>query len=196
VRAFVDCGRLSAASPALALARRAALTILLCRPNIDEINALVPAVAELSPVGCTLGLVCVGHQPYQPAEVAASAGLPLLGVLPVDHRAAAEFDRNGIDSGRAFRRSALAQTAAELTEVVRARCASVLSPVQYRSPSPAPSAATSPRWQEPTRPASQADDGPVSPAIAAARAGARSQRDGDGPAPTPPDRPSRAGETP
>ncbi len=127
VRAFVDCGRLTAASPALTLARRAALTVLVCRPRLDEVNALVPAVAELTAAGCTLGLVCVGSEPYLPAEIANAAGLPLLGVLPVDLRAAAVFDRDGLDSGRPFRRSALAQTAAELTEYVRSRAAEILT---------------------------------------------------------------------
>ncbi|MDH4364803.1 MAG: hypothetical protein OEY70_12075, partial [Acidimicrobiia bacterium] len=61
------------------------------------------------------------------AEIANAAGLPLLGVLPVDSRAAAVFDRGGLDSGRPFRRSALAQTVAELTEYVRSRVAEVLS---------------------------------------------------------------------
>lgn len=137
VRAFVDCGRLTAASPALMLARRAALTVLVCRPRLDEVNALVPAVAELTAAGCTLGLVCVGSEPYLPAEIANAAGLPLLGVLPVDLRAAAVFDRDGLDSGRPFRRSALAQTAAELTEYVRSRAAEILAesdPVEVARP--------------------------------------------------------------
>lgn len=127
VRAFVDCGRLTAASPALTLARRAALTVLVCRPRLDEVNALVPAVAELTAAGCTLGLVCVGSEPYLPAEIANAAGIPLLGVLPVDIRAAAVFDRDGLDSGRPFRRSALAQTAAELTEYIRSRAVEILA---------------------------------------------------------------------
>jgi len=127
VRAFVDCGRLTAASPALTLARRAALTVLVCRPRLDEVNALVPAAAELTAAGCTLGLVCIGSEPYLPAEIANAAGLPLLGVLPVDTRAAAVFDRDGLDSGRSFRRSALAQTAAELTEYIRSRVVEILA---------------------------------------------------------------------
>ena len=139
VRAFVDCGRLTAASPALTLARRAALTVLVCRPRLDEVNALVPAVAELTAAGCTLGLVCVGSEPYLPAEIANAAGLPLLGVLPVDARAAAVFDRDGLDSGRSFRRSALAQTAAELTEYVRSRAVELLAdhgPARAAEPEP------------------------------------------------------------
>jgi hypothetical protein len=147
VRAFVDCGRLTSASPALALARRAALTILVCRPRLDEVSALIPAGAELSATGCSLGLVCVGDQPYGPAEIAQAAGIDLLGVLPVDPRAAAVFDRDGLNSGRAFRRSPLAVAAAEVADLVRSRCANLLLP----SPS-----AVAPA--------------PVSPAIAAARA--------------------------
>jgi hypothetical protein len=115
-------------SPALTLARRAVLTILACRPRLDEVSALVPAVTELSAAGCTLGLVCVGDEPYSPAEVASTAGLPLLGVLPVDVRAAAVFDRDGLDSGRTFRRSRLADTASDLAELIRSRCAELVAP--------------------------------------------------------------------
>ena len=126
IRAFVDCGRLNASSPALAFALRAALTVLVCRPRLDEVHALVSAVAELTRAGCTLGLVCVGDEPYHPAEIARAAGVELLGVIPVDVRAAAVFDRDGFKSGRIFRRSRLAHTVAELTELVRSRCAEVL----------------------------------------------------------------------
>lgn len=160
VRAFVDCGRLTATSPAFTLARRAALTVLVCRPRLDEVNALVPAVAELTAVGCTLGLVCVGSEPYLPAEIANAAGVPLLGVLPVDTRAAAVFDRDGLDSGRSFRRSALAQTAAELTEYVRSRAAELLAgpgPAQAAS-GPATELQGDPTAPSPGPPPAPADD--------------------------------------
>ncbi len=173
VRAFVDCGRLTAASPALTLARRAALTVLVCRPRLDEVNALVPAVAELTAAGCTLGLVCMGNEPYLPAEIANAAGLPLLGVLPVDTRAAATFDRDGLDSGRSFRRSALAHTAAELTEYVRSRAVEILGG-DHRPAGPGPVGSEAP------------DPGsdPAGPDPARAPAGPDTEPAGEGGAPT------------
>jgi hypothetical protein len=152
IRAFVDCGRLNASSPALAFARRAALTVLVCRPRLDEVHALVPAVAELTGAGCTLGLVCVGDEPYHPAEIARATGVELLGVIPVDVRAAAVFDRDGFNSGRTFRRSRLAHTVAELTELVRSRCAEVLvAPDPAAIGGPVAGGPVGDTWPGPTR---------------------------------------------
>jgi hypothetical protein len=128
VRAFVDCGRLTASSPAMVLARRAALTILVTRPRLDEIYALMPAVTELNEAGCNLGLVCVGEDAYHPAEIASAARIDLLGVIPEDRRAAAAFDDDGMAAGRAFRRSRLVAALTELVGVVRSRCADSLRP--------------------------------------------------------------------
>jgi hypothetical protein len=154
IRAFVDCGRLTAGSPAISLARRAALTILLCRPRLDEVHALAPAVTELNDAGCTLGLICVGDRPYTPTEVADTVGIELLGVLPVDDRAAAAFDADGLNAGRVLRRSALAATMAELAGLIGARVAATLAPAPApapaRAPAPAPGRAVDPA-PEPAR---------------------------------------------
>ena len=138
LRVFVDCGRLWRSSPALALAQRAALTVLVCRPRLDEIHALVPAVTELAEVGCTLGLVCLGDGPYRPVEVAQTIGVELLGVLPVDHRAAAALDQDGFGAGRALRRSPLAQGAEELAGLVLARSTSTFDLDDGLGPPPPP----------------------------------------------------------
>jgi hypothetical protein len=124
IRAFVDCGRLTASSPAVPLARRALLTLLVCRPRLDEIHALVPAATELAAAGCTVGLVCIGTEPYEPGEVAATVGVDLIGVLPTDERAAAAFDRDGLRAGRVYRRSHLASAVEELADRVHARLSS------------------------------------------------------------------------
>lgn len=120
--AFADCGRLGSSSPALPLARRAALTILVCRPRLDEVHALAPAVGELTDAGCALGLVCIGDGPYAPSEVARTLSVDLLGALPADERAAAAFERHGLGAGRVFQRSTLVRRAEELAGLVRSRC--------------------------------------------------------------------------
>ena len=118
---MVDCGRLNATSPALTLARRAALTILVARPRLEEVHALVPAVAELSGAGCTLALACVGAGPYPAEDVGQALGIEVLGVLPADERAAGTLERDGLTAGRAYHRSPLARAADELADRVRAR---------------------------------------------------------------------------
>ncbi len=170
IRAFVDCGRLTASSPAASLARRAALTIIVCRPRLDEVHSLAPAVVELNEAGCTLGLVCVGDGPYPPTEVASTVGIELLGVIPVDHRAAAAFDNDGLEAGRVFRRSALAATLHELAGLIGAKVAGTMAPnIDSRAPhsdlrwTPTGSAAT----DEPAP--TSGDELPVSLAVLAAR---------------------------
>jgi hypothetical protein len=123
VRSFVDCGRLTATCPAIHLARRAALTLLVCRPTLEEIHTLLPGVSELREAGCRLGLVCIGDGPYHPTEIAAEAQLPLLGSLPRDDRGAAHFASSGLPAGRGFAKSVLARSMPELTSIVQARCA-------------------------------------------------------------------------
>lgn len=134
VVSFVDCGRLGAASPSLPLARRAALTILVCRPRLEEVHALAPAVGELTEAGCTLGLVCVGDGPYPPTEVARTLSLDLLAALPVDERAAEALARHGLGAGRVFRRSTLTRRVEELAGLVRARCVDVVVPDPVAEP--------------------------------------------------------------
>ncbi len=167
-----DCGRLSVDSPALALARRAELTVLVCRPRLEEVHALVPAVAELVDAGCRLGLVTVGDEPYGPAEVAANLGLDLLGVVPVDGRAADLYLRQGLTAGRAFRRSALAAAAADVVAAIAVRCpdpgAAVDAPAST-SPPPA-----TPTLVAPSAPASTSasTSTPAVTSVAASGAGA------------------------
>lgn len=128
LRCVVDCGRLTMSSPAMPLAQRAAMTILVCRPVLEEIHTLLPGVVELREAGCMLGLVVVGDGPYHPAEIAEKAEIELLGHLPFDARAAQAWSTDGLHAGRGFRRSDLARTMADLTALVADRCAQVIVP--------------------------------------------------------------------
>lgn len=146
---IADCGRLRPTMASMVLARRAALTVLVCRPRLDEVHALVPAVAELRAAGCTLGLVCVGDRPYGPDDVAASLGVDLLGSLPVDERAAEALDLDGLAAGRALRRSRLIGEVTELVSRIQARCVDVVGPLMPAGPATAPTAVTATRAADP-----------------------------------------------
>jgi len=130
VRVFVDCGRLSPSRPAVALARRAALTIVVCRPNLDEVYAVQPGIRELQDAGCTVGLVCVGEGQYHPTEIAESCQVDLVGVVPDDERAATAFNTDGFSAGRSFSKSQLARRMGELASHVQVGCAQSLVPHQ------------------------------------------------------------------
>ena len=114
VACFVDCGRLHPTSPALPWARRAVGTLFVIRPRLDEVSALRPVADRLRDAGvAALGLVCVGHRPFHPLEVAEHAGLPLRGVVAEDPTAAASIFSGGLD-GRGLARTRLARSVADL----------------------------------------------------------------------------------
>lgn len=124
---FADLGRLTSTSPSIPLARRAALTIMMCRPVLDEVQILAPAVAELTTMGCSLGLVCVGSKPHDPDEVAERLQLPLIGTIADDPSAAASVGTDGF-AARSLRRSRLARSTADVASTVHARVAEVGAP--------------------------------------------------------------------
>ncbi len=128
VAAFVDCGRINGASPAVRLARRSTQTVLVCRPRLDEVQILANTVPELRATECSLGLVCVGAKPYAPAEVADRLGLPLLGTIAEDANAAALLGRDGF-AVKSLRRSQLAKSVSSLATTLQARSIETLIPL-------------------------------------------------------------------
>lgn len=110
---LIDVGRLTLRSPALALARAAAVVVVVTRPGFEEAAALAPRCAELQGAGCALAVVVVGAHPYRPDEVAAAAGVELVGVLPDDARSAATL-AGGAGGDRRLRRSLLWRALADL----------------------------------------------------------------------------------
>lgn len=88
---FVDLGRVSARSPSLEFARRSVVTLLLVRPELSEIQHLPSRIETLQRAGGNVELVCVGHRPYDPVDVADHVGLPLFGVWPDDAEIAGTF---------------------------------------------------------------------------------------------------------
>lgn len=113
VDVLIDLGRLTSRSPALSLARRGVVTVMVSPPTFEAVAALRARVPELRSQGCHVGLVTVGDRPYDPVEVASAAGAPLLGVLPSDPRAAEPF-AGGHGNDRWVRRSLLWRAAGDL----------------------------------------------------------------------------------
>ena len=134
IRCFVDCGRLTSQSPALPLARRAAVTLLVCRPDLEEIHGLLAGVVELSSLNCKLGLVLVGDGQWSPQEIAARAEIDLLGHIPFEERAARLFKTKGLLAGRGFQRSGLARSVEELASSLQMFCAETLRPTTTAPP--------------------------------------------------------------
>ena len=112
---FVDCGRLHPASAAIPWARAAHRTLLVARPRLDEIMALRPLAERLTSAGVSAALVSVGDRPFDPSEVAAHAGLPLLGVVADDRAGALALTARGLDDRR-LRRSPLVRSVTRLAE--------------------------------------------------------------------------------
>jgi hypothetical protein len=110
---IVDAGRLHAGSVAMAWARPARRVLFVVRPRLEDAVALRAVSEPLAATGLPLGLVCIGHRPFHPLEVAEQSGLPLLGVVP-DEAASARHVADGRLDGRPLRRSRLGRAGAEL----------------------------------------------------------------------------------
>lgn len=113
VDVIADVGRLTARSPALPLAHRAVVTVLVSRTRFEDVACLSARARELRAAGVEPALVAVGFRPYEPEAVAEEAGLPLLATLPHDPRSAAVLTSEGTGDG-GLRRSLLWRTICEL----------------------------------------------------------------------------------
>jgi len=120
--AVVDIGRVNGRSPSLELARRATLTLVLCRPRLDEIQHLPTVVDLLARAGATTELVTVDATPYDPVDVAAHLGIALFGVWVDDRAAAAQFWSSPGPTGR-LARSKWFRATADLVSAIDDRVA-------------------------------------------------------------------------
>jgi hypothetical protein len=113
---FIDAGRLapsSAAGPLLADADR---TVLVARPRVEELQTLAHRLPLLRDAGIEPEVLLVGSRPYGPDDVAASVGVPVIGSLAVDRKAAEALGGAGA-SGR-LGRSVLLRSAASLVPLL------------------------------------------------------------------------------
>jgi len=107
--AIVDLGWIAESGPSLGLAEAADVTLVVTRPHVAEVQALLFQVRQLQATGATVGLVTVGTTPNDPQEVASVAGIPLVAVLPDDPKCAAAL-RGAKFAPNKFRRSLLWRT--------------------------------------------------------------------------------------
>ena len=114
VDVVADVGRLSPSSPAVPIAERADVTVMVARPRLEELRAAGHRLHSLAAGGATAGWVLVGDGPYGGEEVAESFGLPVFAQLPDDPRAADALTQGG--SSKALSRSLLLRTIRRLAE--------------------------------------------------------------------------------
>lgn len=124
---LADCGRLDPSSPAVELARSAALTVLVARATLEEIAHVAARVDALRASGCEVVVVLVedephlgGARPYRADEVAAVVGAEVVGTLAHDPPGAALLAgrRTG---GRALQRCGLIRSARVVAPALVAR---------------------------------------------------------------------------
>ncbi len=118
VDVLADCGRLRAEHFPAAVVRRAAAVVVVTGSTLRAVRAAAQAVAELRDEGAGLApgagvlaaLVVGPGEPYGEREIGEALGVPVVGVLPRDVRAAAVLSE-GAPAGRLFAQSALLRAA-------------------------------------------------------------------------------------
>jgi hypothetical protein len=117
--ALVDVGRLRPGSPALGLVEAAALTLLVLRPRLEDVDVAAQRLPSLNTDG-NVGIVVVGDRPYGADAVQDALGVAVLGVMPVDVRGA-EALGGAAGTGRRPRGLALLRAASALAHDLAVR---------------------------------------------------------------------------
>ena len=135
--ALADCGRLGAEHFPQAAVRRAAAVIVVTRSSLRAVRAASHAVAALKVEttggpgsGPLAAVVVAAGEPYGEREIGDALGVPVLGALPRDDKAASVLS-DGAPAGRFFPQSALLRAAREVASRVAefaARHEAMLSP--------------------------------------------------------------------
>ncbi len=163
LRAFADCGRLTRRSAAIHLARRSVVTLLVCRPELEEIYGMLAGAVELRDAGCQVGLVVVGEGAWSATEIADQAQVPLMGVLPRDPKGAGVAASDGLIRSRRLERTALGKAMDDFTTSLQSYCSVRQRPVDLYTPGVSP-VTVSPGGGPPDR----SEPGLLSPAMQAA----------------------------
>lgn len=133
----IDAGRLGADSPSLPLLQASHQVLVLCRPRVEEAQAMLFGLRLLRGLDCRCGLVVVGERgPHDPHEIAALAGVPLVAVLPDDATLAAALT-GGIYNEKRLKRSLLWRSIAALSRSVLQTAPAVVAPTPTSAPAPA-----------------------------------------------------------
>ncbi|WP_029429672.1 hypothetical protein [Blastococcus sp. URHD0036] len=120
---LADCGRLRTEHFPTAVLERAAAVVLVTGSSLRAVRAATHAIAELRArtggAGLLAAVVVRPGEPYSEPEIGEALGVPVIGSLPRDVKAAAVLS-DGIPAGRLYSQSALMRTARTLaTEVIR-----------------------------------------------------------------------------
>jgi MinD-like ATPase involved in chromosome partitioning or flagellar assembly len=112
---LADCGRLRAEHFPSAVLQRAAAVVVVTGSTLRAVRAATQAVAELRDEAtgrpaALAALVVRPGEPYGEREIGEALGVPVLGSLPRDSRAAAVLS-DGAPAGRLFTQSALLRAA-------------------------------------------------------------------------------------
>jgi hypothetical protein len=109
-----DCGRLRAEHFPAAVVRRAAAVVVVTGSTLRAVRAATQAIAQLrgrdGRAGMLAALVMGPGEPYGEREIGEALGIPVLGSLPRDIKAAAVLS-DGAPAGRLFIQSALLRAA-------------------------------------------------------------------------------------
>lgn len=134
---LADCGRLGAEHFPRDAVRRAAVVIVVTRSSLRAVRAATQAVAALKAetaagagAGRLAAVVVAAGEPYGEREIGDALGVPVLGALPRDDKAASVLS-DGAPAGRFFPQSALLRAAREVAARVAefaARQDALLSP--------------------------------------------------------------------
>ncbi len=113
----VDLGCLSTQSPAIPLAKRLDRLLLVAKPALEDVPALLDVLSMVRTWIVPVDLVLIGSGPFKADEFAQVTGLPIAAVLPHDPRVASAYS-GGVFSERSLRRSSLNRAITALTEDV------------------------------------------------------------------------------
>ena len=117
VDVLADCGRLDGGPGQEQILRVAGHIVVVLRPTLRQAAAARPRIEMLTQLKGTLagqvGLLVTGPGPLAPRELSRALGVPLLGVLPDDRKAALILSdgagaRRGIDTSQLLRASGVA----------------------------------------------------------------------------------------
>jgi MinD-like ATPase involved in chromosome partitioning or flagellar assembly len=111
---IADCGRLRAEHFPAAVVQRAAAVVLVTGSTLRAVRTATQAIAELGGgdgrVSMVATLVIGPGEPYGEREIGEAVGVPVVGSLPRDGKAAAVLS-DGAPAGRLFAQSALLRAA-------------------------------------------------------------------------------------
>ena len=111
---IADCGRLRAEHSPAAVVHRADAVVLVTGSTLRAVRAATQAMAELrgadGRAGVVASLVIAPGEPYGEREIGEALGVPVVGSLPRDGKAAAVLS-DGVPAGRLFAQSPLLRAA-------------------------------------------------------------------------------------